>query len=262
MLSERRIEDGISKAVRHFWDTRSGQAKKQQDAGRSDQGARGAVTGGKQMDGFVLLVRDIIKDGGLSDTCIHTLTSLELPGYFRPEKKWDLIVVDGDVLVAAIEFKSQIGPSFGNNFNNRSEEAIGTAQDIWTAYREGAFQTSERPWLGYVMMLEDCPRSTAPVSGRQPHFPVFPEFVDASYSARYQLLMTKLGRERLYDSTCFLLSSKKAGAKGQCAFPDPNLSFIQLAASLSGKITTHLNAKRGRTSSWPLKSSSTDLRRR
>lgn len=247
MLSERRIETGIAKAVRLFWDTRSGQAKKQKDAGRTDQGSRGAVTGGKQMDGFVRLVRDIINDGGLSDNCIHTSTSLELPGYYRPEKKWDLIVVDGSVLVAAIEFKSQIGPSFGNNFNNRTEEAIGTAQDIWTAYREGAFQTSDRPWLGYMMMLEECPRSTSPVSVRQPHFPVLPEFVDASYSARYQLLMTKLVRERLYDSTCFLLSSRKAGAKGQCSFPDPNLSFMQLAASLSGKITAHLNAGRGRT---------------
>jgi hypothetical protein len=161
MLSERRLKSGITKAVKHFWETRSGQAKKQQDAGRSDQGSRGAVTGGKQMDGFVLLVRDIITTAGLSEECIHTSACLELPGYFRPEKKWDLVVVDDNVLIAAIEFKSQIGPSFGNNFNNRSEEAIGTAQDIWTAYREGAFPASERPWLGYVMMLEDCPRSTS-----------------------------------------------------------------------------------------------------
>lgn len=246
MLSERRIQSGIAKAVRHFWVTRSGQTKKQQDAGRTDQGARGAVTGGKQMDGFVHLVRDIITDSGLPDNCIYTSKSLELPGYFRPEKKWDLIVVDADVLVAAIEFKSQIGPSFGNNFNNRSEEAIGTAQDIWTAYREGAFPAPDRPWLGYVMMLEDCPRSTSPVSVRQPHFSVFPEFLNASYSGRYQLLMTKLVRERLYDSACFLLSSRKEGMKGQCAFPDPILSFLQLTASLSGKITSHVNAKRAR----------------
>lgn len=247
MLSERRLKSGITKAVRHFWDTRSGQAKKQQDAGRSDQGSRTAVTGGKQMDGFVLLVRDIIVKAGLSEDCIFTAKCLELPGYFRPEKKWDLIVVDGDVLVAAIEFKSQIGPSFGNNFNNRSEEAIGTAQDIWTAYRKGAFPASERPWLGYLMMLEDCPRSTSPVSVRQSHFPVFPEFIDASYSQRYQLLMTKLVRERLYDSTYFLLSSRETGSKGQYSHPDQNLSFMQLAASLSGKIASRLNVKRGRT---------------
>jgi hypothetical protein len=247
MLSGRRIENGLAKAIRHFWTTRDGQARKQQVAGRTDQGSRGAVTGGKQMDGFVAIVQDIIRDGGLPDSSVYTSTSLELPGFFRPEKKWDLVVVDDGVFVAAVEFKSQIGPSFGNNFNNRSEEAIGTAQDIWTAYREGAFTMPDRPWLGYLMMLEDCPRSTSPVAVRQPHFPVFPEFVDASYSQRYQVLMTKLVRERLYDSACFILSSRQTGPKGLYAIPDVNLSFNQLAASLHGKITAHINAKRGRT---------------
>lgn len=243
MLSERRIKHGLASAIRHFWTTRDGQAKKQQDAGRFDQGSRGAVTGGKQMDGFVNIVRDLIRHGGLSDKCVYTSTSLELPGYFRPEKKWDLIVVDDGTLVAAIEFKSQIGPSFGNNFNNRSEEAIGTAQDIWTAYREGAFPMKDRPWLGYLMMLEDCPRSTSPVMVRQPHFQVFPEFVNASYAQRYQLLLTKLVRERLYDSACFIMSSRQSGPKGAFSIPDTNLSFAQLAASLYGKITTHMNSK-------------------
>lgn len=42
-------------------------------------------------------------------------------------------------MIAAVELKSQVGPSFGNNCNNRTEEAIGTAHDFWTAYREGAF---------------------------------------------------------------------------------------------------------------------------
>ena len=49
-----------------------------------------------------------------------------------------MLVIDRDQLIAALEFKSQVGPSFGNNFNNRTEEAIGTAHDLWTAYREGA----------------------------------------------------------------------------------------------------------------------------
>lgn len=244
MLSKRRIESGLARAVAHFWTTRDGQAKKQQVAGRTDQGSRGAVTGGKQMDGFVAIVQNIIRDGGLPDCCVHTTTSLELPGFFRPEKKWDLVVVDNNIFVAAIEFKSQIGPSFGNNFNNRSEESIGTAQDIWTAYREGAFSMPGRPWLGYLMMLEDCPRSTSPVTVRQSHFPVFPEFVGASYSQRYQLLMAKLVRERLYDSACFILSSRQTGPKGLYAFPDSNLSFLLMADSLNGKIAAHMNAKR------------------
>src|SRR5471030_2748197 len=77
---------------------------------------------------------------------------------YRPEKKWDLIVISNKQLVCVMEFKSQVGPSFGNNFNNRTEEAIGSATDIWAAYREGAFKPSSRPWLGYLMLLEEAPR--------------------------------------------------------------------------------------------------------
>lgn len=195
------------------------------------------------MDGFVDLVREVIEVAGLSLDHVHTGTAVELPGYFRPEKKWDLIVVDGDALVAAIEFKSQVGPSFGNNFNNRSEEAIGTAVDLWTAYREGAFRSPTRPWLGYLMMLEECPASTSPVAVRQPHFSVFSDFLDGSYARRYQLLLTKLVRERLYESTCFLMSNRAGGAQGKYVFPAAELSFLQFAASLAGKITAHVNAR-------------------
>jgi hypothetical protein len=65
-----------------------------------------------------------------------------LPGYFRPAKEWDLLVISKNNLIASIEIKSQVGPSFGNNFNNRVEEALGNACDIWTAYREGIFKPS------------------------------------------------------------------------------------------------------------------------
>lgn len=106
---------------------------------------------------------------------------------------------------------------------------------------------AERPWLGYLMMLENCSRSTATESVRQPHFPVFPEFLDASYAQRYRLLLTKLVRERLYDSACFLMSSSETGPKGRYTHADPEQTFMQLAASLSGKITSHLNANLGRT---------------
>lgn len=51
--------------------------------------------------------------------------------------------------IAAIELKSLLG-SFGNNFNNRSEEAIGTAHDLWTACRESAFGESPKPFLSWL----------------------------------------------------------------------------------------------------------------
>ena len=95
---------------------------------------------------------------------------MELPGYFRAEKNWDLLAVVDGTLVALIEFKAQVEPSFGNNFNNRSEEALGNATDLWAAYREGAFKPSQRPWLGYVFILEDCPKSQSPVRVKEPPF--------------------------------------------------------------------------------------------
>ena len=60
---------------------------------------------------------------------------MELPGFYRPTKKWDLVVVRDGRLCAAIEMKSQVGPSFGNNFNNRTEEAVGSSVDLWRAYQ-------------------------------------------------------------------------------------------------------------------------------
>src|SRR5713101_6966208 len=208
------LDAGLRDAVRHFWLTRQQQSTRQGHTDDRDRGARGAVTGGKQMDGFVRLVRDLLTAANVPESCIAIDKRVELPGWFRAEKKWDLVIVHDNQLLAALEFKSQIGPSFGNNFNNRTEEALGSATDIWAAYREGAFKPSLRPFLGYMMLLEEAPGSLRPVKAKQPHFKVFPEFQDASYCKRYEILLTKLVRERLYDSACFLLSSLKNGPKG------------------------------------------------
>jgi len=143
------------------------------------------------------------------------------------------VVVEG-CLIAAIEFKSQVG-SFGNNFNNRTEEALGSATDLWAAYREGAFKPSARPWLGYLMLLEDAPGSTRPVKAQEPHFKVFEEFTSASYARRYEILLTKLVRERLYDATCFLMSNSTDGPKGQYSEPVAELNFTNFISSLVAK---------------------------
>ena len=180
------IDSGLYKAFEAFWATRNKQSEKQLLSEVHDQGNRSAVTGGKQLDGFVWLVRDILIQNGVSEKNIFTDSDLELPGYYRPNKKCDLLVVEDGRLLAAVEFKSQVGPSFGNNFNNRTEEAMGSALDIWTAYREGAFGAQSAPWLGYFMVLEDCEKSSLPVKNRAPHFPVLKEFDNTSYKQRYE----------------------------------------------------------------------------
>ncbi len=145
--------------------------------------------------------------------------------------------------LAGIEFKSQVG-SFGNNYNNRTEEAIGSACDLWAAYREGAFKPSARPWLGYMMLLEDAPGSSRPVRAQEPHFKVFPEFKNASYAKRYEILLTKLVRERLYDSACFLLSDSKNGPKGRYKEPAVELNFEKFMTSLLARAISVARAKK------------------
>lgn len=224
----------VSFAVKHFWKTRLKQYENQGTAtGTKDAGNRSAVTGGAQLDGFIHLLATILIDSGLPDHSIYTKKTV-LPGYFRPTKDWDLVIVVGGELLASIEFKSHVGPSFGNNFNNRVEEALGSATDIWTAYREGAFKPSQKPWLGWLMLLEDTQKSQTSVRVSEPHFEVFKEFKEASYSKRYELFCERLVRERLYDATCLLLSDRVNGLNGGYSEPNLEVNFKKFVASLSG----------------------------
>lgn len=193
------------------------------------------VTGGKQMDGLIELFARIIEAEGIPREAVQIRTTT-LPGYFRPEKDWDLVVVFDGMLIATVEFKSHVG-SFGNNYNNRVEEALGNATDLNTAFREGAFRPSSKPWVGYMMLLEEDPGSTTPVRLREPHFKAFPEFRDASYQRRYELFCTRLVRERLYDAACLIVSPADRGAQGHYTEPVDELAFSNFVASLQGKLT-------------------------
>lgn len=179
-------------------------------------------------------MRDFLWDAGLDRACIYTSKKVELPGWYRAEKKWDLLIVREGNLIAAMEFKSQVG-SFGNNFNNRTEEALGNAADIWAAFREGAFSPSLRPWLGYVMVLEEAKKSLSPVGVQEPHFKVFEEFRGASYAKRYEILLTKLVRERLYDGATLILTDRQTGRDGTYFEPSPELGFENLLVSLKAR---------------------------
>lgn len=215
-------------AVREFWATRERQALSQRRRGAQDRGSRAAVTGGQQMNGFCKTIVELLMKAGVPAEWIHTARGLTyIPGYFRPTKEWDLVVIAKKQLLAAIELKAQVGPSFGNNFNNRAEEALGSALDLWTAYREHAFQTTPRPFLGFLFLLEDAPEARAPVGVREPHFPVFPEFREASYVKRYELLCRKMVLERHYSAACFLTAARERA--------NHRVNYSEPAADLSAR---------------------------
>jgi len=232
------IDDRIRNAIRFFWATRTGQISRQKANDAQDRGNRGAVTGGKQLDGLLDILRQILVEHGVLERCIYTDQKLELPGYYRPSKKWDLLLVDDEKLVLAIELKSQVGPSFGNNYNNRTEEAMGSSLDIWTAFREGVFKNSN-PWLGYIMLLEDCGKSSTPVATRSSHFSVMREFENSSYIKRYEIFCGKLVLERQYNAACLLTSSKDDTDTGCFSTPSKGLSFTSFLVSMLSAVLSH-----------------------
>lgn len=226
-------------AVMAFWGNREKAKQKQIEAGVTDQGERAGVTGGKNMDGFTALVIDLAHANGLGHAQIHQKRALlTLPGYFRPTKLWDLLVINEGRLVAAIELKSQVGPSFGNNFNNRTEEAIGTAHDLWTAYREDAFGKNPRPLVAWLMLVEDAPGSRSAVRDASPHFPVFPEFQGASYLKRYDVLCQRLVKEQLYSTASIIASPRTAAASGDYQDLSDMTSLKTFVTALAGHFAT------------------------
>jgi hypothetical protein len=204
-------EQKAADAIKAFWGNREKARQKQIEAGVIDRGERAGVTDGKNLDGFVSLILDLVRANGLSHADIHLTTALvTLPGYFRPTKKWDLIVIHEGRLIAAIELKSHVGPSFGNNYNNRTEEAIGTAQDFKTAYRENAFGPHPQPFVGWLMVVEDAPKSRSPVRDSSIHFRISREFQGASYLKRYDVLCQRLVQEQLYTAAAVIATPREA----------------------------------------------------
>jgi hypothetical protein len=127
-----------------------------------------------------------------------------------------------------------------NNFNNRTEEAIGSALDLWTAFRESAYLDSPQPFLGYFFMLKDCDKSNRPVNVKEPHFKVFPEFIGASYLRLYEIFCRKLVLERHYSAAAYITSSADEGIRGIYDTPAIDLSFERFAKVLTAQVASCL----------------------
>jgi type II restriction enzyme len=229
MKLKRNYEPLFAAAVKLFWGVRTDQATAQLERGVRDAGTRGAVTGGKHFDDMALLVRAVFADAGMHAPPGGRV----LPGYYRANKNWDVVVTYKGALVAVIEFKSQVG-SFGKNQNNRIEEMLGQSVDIWRAAREEMLGTI-RPWFGYLMLMEDHedsrkPRRAATNSGFDPD----PVFHQTNYLDRYRIAFERFRLERDMDAVC-LVASRQSTASIE--YPDPTMTFTAFAAAIYGRVT-------------------------
>lgn len=191
------------------------------------------------MNGFGDLVATRLRAAGVPADHVLRGASATLPGWFRPAKAWDLVVADPTDVRVVIEFKPQVGPSFGNNFNNRAEEALGSAVDLQLAARGRVLGRRIPPWMGMVVLVEHAPASTMPTRIVSPVRPVRPVFDGASYIQRWRVLLLELVAQRQYDAAVLVTADRADAHTGAYAEPDPMLGFERffalLGASLVGR---------------------------
>lgn len=221
--------EAIQRAVENFWSTRQAQVEKLEDKGKSG----GAARANGHMGGFTDLVAQEFIDAGVPQECIKK-SKPYLPGYYRVRKQWDLVVVWQGVLVAAIEFKSQVG-GVGKNFNNRFEEALGSATDTRTAHIKNEIYGQVPPWLGYVFVLQETSETEQKNRSTKALFPTDSAFEGMSYSERYQEMVRRFIAERIYQAGWFI-TTKISDAGIVYNEPLPTATAEAFAIQIRGQV--------------------------
>lgn len=180
------------------------------------------------------IAHDMAAAGYDGDSIFLDDVNVTLPGWFRPSKKWDITAFEGEVLVAAIELKS-INSSFGNNANNRAEEALGSAADVSFATRNHLLEPNDLPPnFGYVLLVRKTPESTRKKAvGARSRYGLDPEFEDSSYVDRFVVLGKRLLRERIYQAVWVAVVDLE---NGEVAEPDSLMTYDKFIAHLKGWI--------------------------
>jgi hypothetical protein len=158
-----------------------------------------------------------------------------LPGFYRPRKRWDMAVRYKGALVAALEFKSQVG-SVSKNINNRFEEALGTGTDTWAAHANLAAYGDVPPWLGYVFVLRADEETESPDRPTGALFPADPAFAGMSYSERYQEMLKRFISNNIYQAGWFITT--KTDDAGRVTYGEPlaTASGKAFRAAVEGRV--------------------------
>ena len=227
------MEEAMRKALLESYDLRRRAGEDQKKRGKTDAGHRSEVTAGRHMDGIADIIADDLIRLGIQPDSVFTKDGNSIPGWFRATKKWDVLAFSGDRLVTAIELKS-ISSSFGNNFNNRVEEAIGEAVDAGFASKYELLNRVTPPLLAYVLVVRKAEESASvrkdPVSD---HFSVDPAFNGTSYMDRFQILCERLRRENVYGAVWFVVVDPDAEEVYE---PVSELSYESFIAEIGGRI--------------------------
>lgn len=236
-------EERVSEAVKSFWTVRE----------------REGVRSGKTLDAFVDLMTWVVHNHGLPGATVLTGRKAQLPGFFRPTKSWDVLIMNNGTLIAAIELKS-IADSFGKNANNRNEEALGSGVDIKEAFEEDAFEGLTRLFSGYLILVEDCQETLTSVQIQMKHFRAMEEFMlspetrntsyvknekgeyppidGVSYMDRFDILCRRLMQKNLYTAASVVKSPRSAIKDGEYSAVTRETGIKAFLASLASHVET------------------------
>ncbi len=222
-------------AVAAYWGVKASQKNLSAIKDAVGAGTAGSVRGGKHFDVIAALLAKFFLDEGYppEDIRVAKKQGLELPGYYRPQKQWDVVVVHQKTLVAAFELKALGGPSFGNNYNNRVEEALGSAVDLRRSALTELYP-GEKPWLGYFFIMEDHPKSRSSVKMAKGALPPHEEWVGKSYQQRFAMFCQRLMAEDLYDAACYITSSESEPKPNE---PLDSLDWRHFSAAINARLT-------------------------
>lgn len=228
-LSDQIPADPTQAAVSLFWTKRADQIAALADGGL----AGGAARAGGHMNGIRDLVKSIFINAGMPEESI--VYEPFLPGFYRARKRWDMAVRYKGALVAALEFKSQVG-SVGKNINNRFEEALGSGKDTWEAQTKFAAYGDVPPWLGYVFVLREDQETEQPNRSVHALFPVDPTFSGMSYNQRYQEMLKRLMGDNIYQGGWFITTKIDDEDKVSYAEPLATASAKAFRAAVDGRV--------------------------
>lgn len=228
-------QEDLRTAIAGYWATKQKQKIAAEAVRSTAEGTAKAVRGGGHFNPVANLLARFFTDAGYPpDSIAASGKKTILPGYFRPNKAWDLVVIHRDVLVAAIELKALGAPSYGKNFNNRVEEALGNAADLSQASLS-QLTGDEKPWLGYFFLMDDSAESRSARAPREnPSLPVAPEWRDLSHEKRFSITGRRLVKEGLYDAVCYVTSSAQDPGPRE---PDAQLDWLHFSAAIEARLT-------------------------
>jgi Restriction endonuclease XhoI/Domain of unknown function (DUF4263) len=214
-------------AIRDFWHAREEQAR--QLRGPVDSTSFAGIR--QRTWAVVDAVIEELVGCGVPRASIRRDPRLGLPSAYLPTtRRWDLLVLDDGIPVAAMDFRFQMG-SAGKNLANRVGEFVSQAADLQRAYQHASVRPF-KPCLGLFFVLEENEELTRP---RRWHGEVSPasesETGRLSYRDQYAQSFRRLLNDGMYDAVCYLTTTRPPDFSISEPFPEMGFSrFVTVIA--------------------------------